>query len=124
MPASVDYSKYPLFYKSLTTVGLDTPWEQYTLYGSIVGVMYASIKPFRKGYYLSKYLHEANVEHKIIWMSKGGLLDLDLKAGELYATMLKRTPMRLAMIPITFLAVEALKMGYRNIAKMGKNLQH
>jgi hypothetical protein len=108
----LDYSKYPFFCKPLSNIGLTTPWEQYTLYGSIVTSAFKSFQPLRKEYYLKKWINEPNEMLKISWAGKGKLLDSEMKAGKEYLRILRQTPRRWALLPITFCVFEGLKLGY------------
>ena len=112
-----DYSKYPFFRESLQKIGLSTPWEQYTLYGTVIGATFASIQPFRKAYYLDKWLNETREEYKIIWQHKGKLKEIDLKAGKIYLEFLRQSPRRYALVPFSFCVLEAAKEGYKYIFK-------
>jgi hypothetical protein len=63
---AMDYSGYPFFSQRLKSVGLATPWEQYTLYGSVLTATVASFRPLRKGYFLNKYLSESDETLRVI----------------------------------------------------------
>jgi hypothetical protein len=113
----VDCTNYPLFYKSLRDVGLSTPWEQYTLYGTVVTSVLASVKPLHKAYYLNKWLHETDDVLKIIWAGKGSLMESEMRAGKKYLTILLQTPRRWSLLPTTFIILEGFKWGYHRLFK-------
>jgi hypothetical protein len=96
---------------------LTTPWEQYTLYGSVATAVFASYQPLRKGYYLNKWINEPDEILKLIWAGKGKLMDSEMQAGKVYLKILRQTPRRWAMLPVTFCVFEGLKLGYRKIFK-------
>ena len=116
----IDYSEYPFFRESLQKLGLSTPWEQYTLYGTVIGATLASIQPLRKAYYLDKWMNETREEYKIVWQVIGKLKDFELKAGKFYLDLLRQTPRRYGLVPITFCVLEAAKEGYKYIFKKSR----
>ena len=116
----VNYSKYPFFYKPLKDIGLSTPLEQYTLYGTVGTALLASLQPLRKGYYLNKWLNETDDVLKTIWAGKGKLLDSEMQAGKAYLAILRQYPRRWSLLPITFLVFEGARFGYKRIFNVGK----
>lgn len=101
-----DYKGFPLYFDVLKKAGLHSPYEQYGLYLTVGGAVYASWTPVRKAIFLSRYLHETDEAYKDI---RANLSSSELKAGQRYLAELKKIPKRDAMVPLTFLLVE----GYR-----------
>jgi hypothetical protein len=66
----------------------------------------------RKGYYLNKYLNETDKGNKLIYAYKGGLSQIELDAGYRMLEDFRRTPRRLAMLPITFIVIETARIYY------------
>jgi hypothetical protein len=99
----------------LREIGLSTPWEQYTLYGTVGTALLASLQPLRKGYYLNKWLNESDDVLKIIWAGKGKLLDSEMQAGKAYLAILRQSPRRWSLLPITFLVIEGARFGYKRM---------
>lgn len=108
-------TKYPFFYKPLREIGLSTPWEQYIFYGTVGTAFIGSVQPLRKGYYLNKWLNETDDVLKIIWAGKGKLLDSEMQAGKVYLSILRQSPRRWSLLPITFLVFEGARFGYKRI---------
>jgi hypothetical protein len=115
----VNYAKYPFFYQPLREIGLSTPWEQYTLYGTVTTALLASLQPLRKGYYLNKWLNESDGVLKTIWAGKGKLLDSEMQAGKAYLAILRQTPRRWSLLPITFCLFEGARFGYKQMFQFG-----
>jgi hypothetical protein len=97
-------------------MGLQTPWEQYTLYGAIGTFLYGSYAPFRKAHFLHKWLHESDPCLKDIWAARANLSAAEQNGGERYLQELKRVPRRYAFIPLSFLVVEGVLTGYRKFS--------
>jgi hypothetical protein len=105
----LDYSKYPYYYKPLGKFGFRSPWEQYILYGSVATAAFASFQPLHKGYYLNKWMNESDEILKDIWAGKGKLMAYEMTAAKVYLPMLRQTPRRWALLPISFCVFQGLK---------------
>lgn len=104
-----DYKGFPFFNDFLTKAGLNTPYEQYCLYLSVGGAMYASWTPVRKAIFLSRYLRETDESLKDIWAARANLSSAELKGGQRYLEYLKNSPKRFGMVPLTFLLIEGIR---------------
>jgi hypothetical protein len=71
----------------------------------------------RKYYYLNRYLHESDEGLKLTYAFKGGLTDSELKAGNFFLEEYRRTPRRLAILPVAFIAFEAAKFAYNKFSQ-------
>jgi hypothetical protein len=100
----------------LKRIGLQTPYEQYILYGSIGTFLYGAYTPFRQYYFLSKWLRETDPVFKDIFAARGKLSEVELRAGSRYLELLKKSQRNYAFIPLSFLAVEAIRYGYRRLS--------
>jgi len=104
-----DYKGFPFYYDLLVKAGLDSPYDQYGLYLTVGGAIYASWTPVRKAIYLSKHLHETDPSLKKIWAARANLSQVELEGGPEYLKELKRIPRRYSTVPLVFVLVE----GYR-----------
>ena len=97
---------------------MSTPWEQYTLYGTVIWATFASVQSLHKAYCLDKWMNETREDYKILWQIKGKLRDrFELKASKLFLELLRHSPRRCALVPFSFCVLEAAKEGYKYIFK-------
>jgi len=114
--ADYDYKKFPFYFDALKRVGLQTPYEQYTLYISFGVFLYGAYTPFRKAVFLNKWLHETDPSLKDIWAARANLSLAEQNGGERYLQELKRVPKRYAVLPLSFLLIEGIRSGYRKLS--------
>jgi hypothetical protein len=79
--------------------------------------MIGSVMPLRKYYFLSKYLAEVNEGPKLVYAFKGGLTQIELNAGSYMLEEFRKTPRRLALLPVGFIVVEFFKTVYNKFKK-------
>jgi hypothetical protein len=103
--------------KYLTYLGMSTRYEQYTFYGTTIAFVAGSVSPLRRAYFLNKYLHETEEGIKDIWAMRGGFNEVELRGGHKLLEMYRRTPRRLAILPLTFVAFEAARQGLKWVRK-------
>lgn len=108
-----DYSNWPFFSPKLGLVGLSTPAEQYSLYGSVLVAMMASRKPVMQAYWMNRYLHETDQSVKKMLAGRGKFTQIELDAGAEFLKEMKRIPRRWSLLPISFLVVEGLRIAYK-----------
>jgi len=114
--ADYDYTRFPFYFDALKRVGLQTPYEQYTLYISFGVFLYGAYTPFRKAVFLNKWLHETDPSLKDIWAARANLSLAEQNGGERYLQELKRVPKRYAVLPLSFLLIEGIRSGYRKLS--------
>jgi hypothetical protein len=86
------------------------------LYFSFGVAVVGSVRPMRKYYYLSKYLHTENEGLKHVYSFKGGLSHIELNAGKFFLEKeFSKTPKKLALLPFTFVVIEFGRMYYKQI---------
>lgn len=112
----VDHKTFPLYIDILHKVGLETPYEQYTLYGTLGAFVYGTYTPMRKAFYLNKWLHESDESLKDIWAARVNLSAAEQKGGERYLQELRKVPQRFAVLPLSFLLIEGIRVGYRSLS--------
>ena len=118
-----DYKKFPLYFDVLKRVGMQTPYEQYTLYVSFGAFVYGAYSPIRKAFFLNRWLHEADPSLKDIWAARANLSVAEQKGGERYLEELKRVPKRYAVLPLSFLLFEGIRSGYRKLSSVFSHKQ-
>ena len=83
---------YPYFRQCVADIGLESPAEQYGLYGSIIVAAWNSIKALRKARNLEKWLSETDEGLKAIYTVRGQLSPAELAAGKPYLIYLRAIP--------------------------------
>ena len=113
-PRETDCSKarFPFQSNFLFNLGLNTPYEQYALYGSIGVATFGSFRPLKKHYYLNKYLNTQDSRLKLSYAFIGGLQQYEINAGYIALDAYRQTTRRLIAIPIAFVALESMKILY------------
>jgi hypothetical protein len=119
-----EYKNFPLFFDVFKKVGLQTPYEQYTFYGSIGIFILGAYSPIQKAHFLNKWLHETDPSLKDIWAARANLSSAEQKGGQRYLEELKKVSRRYAVLPVSFLLFESIRFGYRKMSSAfsaGKN---
>jgi len=78
--------------------------------------IYGAYNPIRKAIFLNKWLHEKDAALKDIWVARANLTLAEQKGGERYLTELRKVPRRYAILPVSFLIIEGIRVGYRKLA--------
>ena len=69
---------YPFYRQCVANIGLESPAEQYGLYGSIIAAVWNSITPLRKARNLKKWLSETDEGMKAIYAVRGQLSQVEV----------------------------------------------
>ncbi len=86
-----DLHKFPFMSGYLAYLGMSTPYEQYTFYGTTLAFVAGSVGPLRRAYFLNKYLHETEEGIKDIWAMRGGFNEVELKGGHRLLEIYRKT---------------------------------
>ena len=110
----VDFSKarFPFQSNFLVNLGINTPYEQYALYGSVGVAAFGSFRPLKKHYYLSKYLNTQDSRLQLSYAFKGKLQQYEINAGNIALDAYGQTTRRLVTIPVAFIVLESIKVLY------------
>jgi hypothetical protein len=113
-----EYKNFALYFDVLKKLGMQTPYEQYTLYATVGAFLYGSYSPIRKAFFLEKWLHETDPSLKDIWLARANLSLVEEKGGMRYVQELKKVPKRYAILPLSFLLIEGIRSGYRQLSSV------
>ena len=93
----------------LAQIGLREQSDQWGFYFTTAVFMSQSLQPMRKAYWLQKYIHETDPDHKIAYASRGNLSTADMNASQVFLKHYRAVPRRWAVLPLTFAVFEFSK---------------